>query len=433
MDTHIEKRKLAAVMFADIEGYTALFQKNETGAFGLLEQHRKDLKEIAEKHKGHIVKYYGDGSLTLFTSVIEAAKCAIDLQQVSTQHHISLRIGLHMGEMIEKDKDVYGDAVNVASRIQAIGTSGSILVSKTIEDELKNHPDITTKSLGFVKLKNVKQAVEVFALTNSGLAVPHTLPGAQKRKLKRLVYLIIPLVILAIGALLFKNKIRSWFVQIGDECVIIPPFISHIPAPSEFDYFSTLASSVLIKAMGESAKANVIPYTTMMAYTNASVAPFIDNPALFRRWGADIEVRGEYTLEGKNKDILRISMSIIDLKKNRMLKILIPDVICQSSNHRECLDEIRNTLVGYWKSKKENLFHFTSDSAYINFNRAQDIWADPDKNDEAKSYLLKAIDDDPKFIDAWFLLLDFFHNEKNSTLNRLSSYMNIHSRSIKNY
>ncbi len=411
MDTHTEKRKLAAVMFADIEGYTGLFQKNEAGAFQLLEQHRKGLKEIAEKHKGHIVKYYGDGSLTIFTSVIEAAKCAIDLQAFSIQHDIALRIGLHMGEMIEKDKDVYGDAVNVASRIQAIGTRGSILVSKTVEDELKNHPEIHTKSLGFVKLKNVKATVHVFALTNSGLSIPHGLPGAGKRRLITAAYLIIPIFILALGALWYKYKFNSNATQFGDACIIIPPFVSYVPN-GELDYFATMASSELIKAMGESAKANIIPYSTMILATNANILSFIDNPALSKRLGADIQVRGEYTLEGKNKDTLRISLSILDLKKNRLFQTPIKDIKCAAANNRDCLEEAKNILVGYWKSKEDYLFHLTTDSAYINFHRAQNLWGVQGKQDQIKSYLNKATTYDPKFLDGWFLLLDLFHDEE---------------------
>ncbi len=411
MDNHVEKRRLAAVMFADIEGYTALFQKDESTAFDVLGQHRKDLKETAEKHKGHIVKYYGDGSLTLFNSVIEATKCAVDLQQASTQHQISLRIGLHMGEMIEKDKDVYGDAVNVASRIQAIGIPGSILVSKTVEDELKNHPNLTLKTLGYVKLKNVKNAVEVFAITNSGLTVPHSLPGAVKINIKRFAFVVIPLIILALAALFLKNKIISSFTRIGDECIIIPPFISHVPN-KELDFFSTLASSELIKAMSESAKANIIPYTTMLLYTNSNIGSFINNPALAKRLGADIEVRGEYTLEGDHLDTLRISLSILDLKNDRLLQTPIPYIKCAAADKRECLEEAKNQLVGYWKSKRDYLFQITTDSAYINYHIAQNMWAEPEKKDEVKSYLLKAIQHDPKFLDAWFLLLDLFQNEK---------------------
>ena len=411
MIAHTEKRKLAAVMFADIEGYTGLFQKNEAGAFNLLVQHRKDLKDVADQHKGHIVKYYGDGSLTIFTSVIEAAKCAMDLQARSSQNEIGLRIGLHMGEMIEKDKDVYGDAVNVASRIQAIGTRGSILVSKTVVDELRNHPDITTKSLGFVKLKNVTEAVHVFALTTSGLSVPHSLPGSGKRRFKRALYFIIPMVILALGALWYKFKFNVNATQFGDECIIIPPFVSYV-TNGELDYFATMASSELIKAMSESAKANIIPYSTMLIASNANIFSFIDNPSLSKKLGADIQVRGEYTIEGKDKDTLRISLSILDLKKNRLFQTQIQDIKCAAANNRECLEEAKNILVGYWKSKEDYLFQVTNDSAYINFHIAQSLWAVQGNQTQIKYYLKKAITHDPKFLDAWFLMLDLFHDEE---------------------
>jgi len=167
----------------------------------------------------------------------------------------------------------------------------------------------------------------------------------------------------------------------------------------------------LIKAMGESAKANIIPYSTMLLRTNANIGSFIDNPALSKRLGAEIQRMGEYTLEGTNMDTLRISLSILDLKQDRLLQTPIKDIRCPSANKRECLEEAKNILVGYWKSKGDSLFHMTTDSAYINFEIAQHIWANPDRKEDIRSYLKKAIQHDPKFLDAWFLYLNLLHNE----------------------
>jgi class 3 adenylate cyclase len=409
MSLNPETRKLAAVMFADIEGYTALFQKSEKEALEQVELHRKDLQEIAETHNGSIVKFYGDGSLTLFNSVIEATQGAIALQYASRLHHIPLRIGIHMGEMIEKDDDVYGDAVNVASRIQAIGVSGSILVSKNVTDALKNHPHIQFKSLGTVPLKNVKELQEIFAIEGKGLVVPLPLKEIAKKHYYTKRYIFGALFLIAILAFVFRDVFKPKYGMLGDECIIIPPFQPHISTP-KLDSIGDIAAIILSKVMHESAKVQIIPYSSQLAYTNVNVASLIDNPAKAKRLGARFMINGDYSLE-KNNQSLRFWMSIMDLNTNQTLPISIPEVHCQADDWMQCIDDAANILAGYWKSNKDYFFQNTNDSAYLAFAIAQKHWADPDEKKEIKSYLLKAIHYDPKFLDAWFLLLDYFHNE----------------------
>jgi len=400
-------------MFADIEGYTSLFQKNEGEAFNLVEQHRVDLQQISIKHNGQVVKFYGDGSLTLFNSVIDATKCAIELQAVSTTHSVPLRIGIHMGEMIEKNEDVYGDAVNVASRIQAIGTKGSILVSKTVIDELKNHPNVQFKSLGTVDLKNVKEPVEVFAIVNPGLSIPQVIPGSRKKYRTRIYYLVGAAILIAIVGYLFKDVLKSKYVLLGDDCIIIPPFTAYNTNPQlEAKNIGDMAASIMSKVMSESAQVEIINYSSALLYTNVNLASINDNPVVARRMGARYKILGNYALEGINQDSLRFWMSIVDLNTNKELPYSIPNVRCKASDYMGCIDEVCNIMAGYWKSKKDYLFEPVNDSAYQAFVLAQKRWADPDaeRERESKSYLFKAIQYDSSFLDAWFLLMDYHYN-----------------------
>src|SRR6188474_3323873 len=119
MIAQAENRRLAAVMFADIEGYTALFQRNEAVAIKQVNDHRQDLENATQKYKGEIIQFYGDGSATIFESVIDAVRCAMDIQSASANSRIPVRIGIHMGDLVYKDGDIFGDVVNVASRIQS--------------------------------------------------------------------------------------------------------------------------------------------------------------------------------------------------------------------------------------------------------------------------------------------------------------------------
>ncbi len=166
-------RQLAAVMFTDMVGYTALMQEDEQQAKKNRDRHRKVLESSVQNHHGIILQYYGDGTLCVFNSAIEAIECATEIQQeLQKEPKIPLRVGLHVGDIVYSDDGVYGDAVNIASRIETLATPGCVLISGKVFDEIKNHPSMPAKSLGEFDLKNVKRPVRVFALQNEGLNVP---------------------------------------------------------------------------------------------------------------------------------------------------------------------------------------------------------------------------------------------------------------------
>ncbi len=160
-------------MFTDLSGYTALMQEDESKAREMRDRHREVLQENIKKYNGSLMQYYGDGSLSIFGSAVEAVHCAVDIQQnLYGKLQIPLRIGLHVGDIVKEDDGIYGDGVNVASRIESVAVPGAVLISDKIQDEINSHPDIATKSLGKFKLKNVKRQVEVFAVKADGVKVP---------------------------------------------------------------------------------------------------------------------------------------------------------------------------------------------------------------------------------------------------------------------
>ena len=164
---------LAAIMFTDMGGYTALMQEDERQAKILRSKHREVLERLVLEHRGQILQYYGDGTLSIFGSVIEAAFCAAKIQQeLQTEPIVPLRIGLHAGDVVYDDEGVYGDGVNIASRIENIAVSGSVLISDKINDELKNHSEISSVFLGRFNLKNVRTPLKLYALKADGLIVP---------------------------------------------------------------------------------------------------------------------------------------------------------------------------------------------------------------------------------------------------------------------
>src|SRR6185436_20747321 len=166
-------RQLTAIMFADIMGYTAMMQENEMNAMRSREKFRKALDREVMAHHGRIIQYSGDGALCSFNSAIDAVRCGIALQKdMRDDPQMPLRIGIHSGDVMMDEENIYGDGVNIASRIESFAVAGGIFISAKVYDEIKNQNNIEAVSLGTFELKNVKQPVEIYAVSNAGLIVP---------------------------------------------------------------------------------------------------------------------------------------------------------------------------------------------------------------------------------------------------------------------
>ncbi|HWA05734.1 MAG TPA: adenylate/guanylate cyclase domain-containing protein [Ignavibacteria bacterium] len=185
-------RKLAAIMFSDMTGYTALMQQNEQ----LAKEKRRRLKDVLERtaamHNGEVLQYYGDGALSIFNSAIDCIKCAIEIQQtLLMEPKVDLRIGLHTGDISMEDETIYGDGVNIASRIESLAVPGSVLISEKVYDEIKNQQNLSAREMGYFEFKNVIEPIKVFAVESSGLVVParDELKGKTKQPANRLAVL----------------------------------------------------------------------------------------------------------------------------------------------------------------------------------------------------------------------------------------------------
>ena len=166
-------RRLAAIMFNDIVGYTALMQADEVLAKKKRDRHRTVLHQALNSWNGDIIQHYGDGTLCIFQSALEAVNCAIEIQQQLVQPpEVPLRIGIHTGDIVRDEEGIYGDGVNLASRIESMATSGSVLISGKVHDEIKNHREVSSRPLGEFELKNVSKPVELYAIANDRIRVP---------------------------------------------------------------------------------------------------------------------------------------------------------------------------------------------------------------------------------------------------------------------
>ncbi len=167
------QRRLAAIMFTDIVGYSAMMQKDEVITSRLRNRHREIFTRLTEAYEGEILQYYGDGTLSIFYSTAAAVECAVEIQRELKQDpKVPLRIGIHTGDITFSDEDVFGDGVNIASRVESLCVPGGIFVTGKVYDDIKNHPTIRATSVGDFGLKNIKDNTSIYAISNPGITVP---------------------------------------------------------------------------------------------------------------------------------------------------------------------------------------------------------------------------------------------------------------------
>src|SRR5881398_2847028 len=212
MSNH-EQRRLAAIMFTDMVGYSALSQRDDKLALELLEEHRRLLRELFPRFNGTEIKTIGDAFLVEFGSALEAAQCAIEIQRtlakrnhdVTRDRRIELKIGIHIGDVVHRDGDVYGDGVNIASRIEQLAGAGGICISTDVERQIRNALEARFEKFGSADLKNIKLPMDLFRIVlpwEKGAESPATRPSKK-----------LPLLIAAAVLLIFALLAGWWWMQ----------------------------------------------------------------------------------------------------------------------------------------------------------------------------------------------------------------------------
>lgn len=166
------QRQLAAIMFTDLVGFTSMMAKNEQETLQVLEKIRHTLKSLVEKHNGKWLKEIGDGTLSSFTSAVDAVYCAKDFQKAIGNEDFKIRIGIHVGEVTLTEDDIFGDGVNIAARIEPLAQPGGICITDRVYEDLSNKPEFETAFLGERKLKNVDRPIKIYTLVGEGLPDP---------------------------------------------------------------------------------------------------------------------------------------------------------------------------------------------------------------------------------------------------------------------
>lgn len=274
-----QHRQLAAILFTDIVGYTALMHENEQKAVALIKHYNTALNEFVALHDGKVLNYYGDGSLCTFPSVIEALNCAIELQkELQEDPNVPLRIGLHVGEVFFENEKALGDGVNIASRIQSLGQANTILFSKEICDKIRNKPEFKSVLLGSFEFKNVDQPMEVFALTNEGLHVPkkETLEGKLKTPLsknniqtRRKIIAAASIILLLVASFfIYSTFLKKAGFTGMEKSIAVLPFVNMSEEKGN-EYFSDGMTEEITTQLAKIGDLKVIARTSSMLYKSS--------------------------------------------------------------------------------------------------------------------------------------------------------------------
>ena len=404
-----QTRQLAAIMFTDIVGYTALMGKDEQKAFELLNKNRKIHLQAIESLNGRLIKELGDGTLLSFSAVSDALLAAMKIQRAcAVEKDIFLSIGIHYGEIIFENNDIFGDAVNVASRIQTLGVPGSILFSKKIADELKNKSDFQLTSLGFFDFKNVEEPIEVFALSNPGFIVPRkedmkgklkTTGNKSKTKRKFLIPATILVLLLAIFLVFKKSIFKEYDLSGIIRSLAILPF-ENIHKDSSLSYLTDGIPENLINRF--SSIEGIKVFARSATFGLADTARGIES--LHKLLKTDLVLTGRLQKTG---DGYFLNCELVDATNQNQLwgnkfQLNIKDVSPTEAAITESLiDALKIRLTGNSKSaqqKKE-----VKPEAYAQYlkGRYLSYGSTPEESEKALAHFREAIRIDPKYATAY--------------------------------
>lgn len=418
-------RKLAVILFMDIVGYTTMVQESESKALNFVRIHKVLVEQLSKKYGGSVINYYGDASMTMFHSAVNAVECAVELQKAfHNGYKLPMRMGLHLGEVVMENDTIYGNGVNIASRLESLGTPGSILISSALNVELSNQEKIETVFLGTFSFKNVEQNIGVYAVKNEELIVPKAseLKSEKgKKAYNKWIMLSVVIAILIPLAWIFKQQISEpdEELTVQEEKIAVLPF-KNFTGNSEIDFIGEMAAHRITKELFEIEKADVIDFQTKQQIESVKYSSFATSINEYASQSGAINIlEGSYNQKGP--DSLTFSAIIKRLSDGAYIHTF-RDVHFSLDDPIVGVSELTNYVNGYWEVKDKKLLSFPKLDAYKKYIKAQNSWITD--FDLAEKNLLEAIEIDSNFHDANTRLLALYYNtsqnnEANALLNSL--------------
>jgi len=277
MSAGVEQRKLAAIMFTDMVGYSALAQGDDKLALELLEEHRELLRRVFPEFNGTEIKTIGDAFLVEFNSALEAAQCAIEIQRtlakrnhdVTAARRIELKIGIHIGDVVHRGGDVYGDGVNIASRIEQLAGAGGICVSMDVERQIRNALDARFEKLAPTELKNIQLQMDLFRIVLPWeKQTVASLVKRERTKIPTMSIFALLTLVAVIGAWIWRSHSRTTSVVPSvpvAKSVAVLPFVN-MSADKDNEYLSDGITEDLCTALTQIKGLHVPARTSSFAF-----------------------------------------------------------------------------------------------------------------------------------------------------------------------
>ena len=319
LQTHQRSRRLAAIMFTDMVGYTALVQRNEALGLKLLQRQRRIVRACLSGYSGREVEVIGDAFLIEFSSGLRAVECAIALQQQlarsspggSPEEQITLRIGIHVGDIVRPGKGLFGDSVNLASRLQAVAPEGGIAMSGMVFDQIYNKLELEIEDRGEMQLKGVERPLRVYCAPAQAVlaaTAPAPLPGSWRRPRASLLWGVAAALLAAVATLvLWGERDRTPAPAVaGPTAIAVLPFVDLSPAEHDRYFADGIHDSVLTR-LATVDQLKVISRTSVMQYRETD-KPINEIAA---------ELRVTHALEGtvqRHAGRVRITAQLVDAR-----------------------------------------------------------------------------------------------------------------------
>ncbi len=371
-------------MFTDMVGYTALGQKNESLSLVLVEEQRRLIRSILGRHGGREVKTIGDAFLVEFPNALDAVRCAYDVQRATREFNIPLeaekrihlRIGLHLGDVVETEGDISGDAVNVASRIEPLAEDGGVCLTRQVYDHVRNKVELRMVDLGSKSLKNVSEPVEVYRV-------------------------VMP----------WEGELARSSAELDPRRVAVLPFANMSPDPAD-EYFADGLTEELIDRLSQIRELEVIARTSVMSFKKKEAKA----GEIGRELQAGALVEGSVRKAGKK---IRVTAQLINanteahLWSSRYDRDLEDVFAVQTDIAEQVAGALKVRLLPGEKNAIEQK-RTESMEAYTLYLKGRQAWNRRTKGsiDEAKGHFNSAIEIDPRFALAHVGMADCYGVEE---------------------